>query len=300
MTKPKIAVLGATGKIGFAAASVLREVGVPVRAIIRDAAKESPLRVLGCEVGFADLQDPDSISAEIADCDAVQILLPPPPRAADAEAEMRRVIENLAEALDEAKPNRVVAISDYGAHIGEGVGMPYMFYLYEERLRQLDTDVTFLRSAEHIEGWAPFIPGAIATGVLPSFHHPVDAEFPTVSAPDVGTIAADLLRGAISSTAEVIHVEGPRRYSANDVAASLSRLTDGTITAEELPRSEWARVLNQSLSESSAQLVIGVYEAHNTGGLIDVEPGARDVRRGATNLTDALQRLVLAVTDNTL
>lgn len=258
--------------------------------------------MLGCEVGFADLQDPVSLSKEIAGANAVQILLPPPPLAEDTEAEMRRVTESLVQALEEVKPDRVVAISDYGAHVGKGVGMPYMFHLFENRLRQLDTDTVLVRSAEHIEGWAPFIPGAIATGVLPSFHHPVDAEFPTVSAPDVGLITADLLRGATAGSSQVIHVEGPRRYSANHVAASLSQVVGRTVIAGALPRSQWQEILMSSLSESAAQLVIDVYDAHNKGGLVDIEPDGGDVRYGATELIDALRPLVHAVTNkaNTL
>jgi NAD(P)H dehydrogenase (quinone) len=290
-----IAVVGAAGKIGYSTSFALRKAGVPVRAILRDATKTTQLTAIGCEVGLADLQDSAALSVEIAKADAVQIILPPPPQAEDAEGEMRRSIESLAEALEAARANRVLAISDYGAHVGEGVGMPYMFYLFEERLRQLKMDKVFLRSAEHMEGWVPFIPGAIATGVLPSLHHPVEAEFPTVSAPDVGLIAADLLRGASTGSGEqIVHVEGPRRYSTNDVATALSQLVRRPVIAQELPRSQWQEALRLGLSASTAQLVVDVYDAHNKGGLIDVEPNRGEVRHGTTELIDALRPLVSA------
>lgn len=208
---------------------------------------------------------------------------------------MRQSIESLAEALEEARPSRVVAISDYGAHISEWVGMPSLFRLFEERLRKLEAPKVFLRSAEHMHGWAPFIPVAQSAGILPSLHHPVDALFPTVSTADVGLIAADLLRDETSGIGErTVHAEGPRRYSANDVASALSELLGREVTAQPVPRDQWEESLEQGLSPRMAKLVADVYDAHNKGGLIDVEPGNGELRRGTTELIDALRPLAPA------
>lgn len=295
VTKPTIAIVGAAGKIGFSTSKFLREAGFPVRAILRNNKKANLLTAIGCDVAVADLQNSTALSAGIAGADAVQIILPPPPQAKDVVGEMLRYIESMTEALELARPNRVLAISDYGAHLGAGVGMPFVFGIFEERLRQLDLEKLFLRSAEHMEGWAPFIPGAIATGVLPSLHHPVDVLFPTVSAPDVGLISAGLLRDASTGLKErTIHVEGPQRYSADDVAAALSQLLGRRVGAQELPRSQWPAILQQGLSASAAKLVIDVYEAHNKGGLIDVEPNNGQVLHGKTEMIDALRPLVPA------
>jgi uncharacterized protein YbjT (DUF2867 family) len=300
VSKAKIAVVGAAGKIGYATSSALRKAGVPVRAIMRDATNADRLRAIGCEIGLVDLRDSAGLSVEIAKADGVQIILPPPPQAEDADSEMRQIIESLVTALEKATPSRVVAISDYGAHVGRGVGMPYMFHVFEERLDRLNTDKVFLRSAEHMEGWASLIPGALATGVLWSLHHPVEGQFPTVAAPDVGLIAADLLRGASSGNGEqIVHAEGPRRYSANDVATAVSQLARRSVTAQELPRSRWEETLQLGLSPSSAKLVVDVYDAHNRGGLIDIEPSRGEVRRGATELIDALRPLVSATINRT-
>lgn len=288
------AVVGAAGKIGYATSLALREAGVPVRAILRDQGKASRLRAIGCDVALADLQDPVALGRAIANADAVQVILPPPLRAPDAIGDMRRSIDGLAEALERARPNRVLAVSDYGAHVGEGVGMPSVFHAFEERLRRLEMPKVFLRSAEHMEGWGAFIPVAAAAGIVPSLHHPVERAFPAVSAPDVGLIAADLLvRPAAAPDDDVVHAEGPRRYSATDVAAALSRLLGRTVAAQALPRAQWRESLEQILSASAATLLIELYDAHNKGGLIDVEPDGQ-VRYGATELIDALRPLVPA------
>jgi hypothetical protein len=135
----------------------------------------------------------------------------------------------------------------------------------------------------------------IATGTLPSLHHPVEKTFPTVSAPDVGLIAAKLLLGMSPGSGElVIHAEGPRRYSATDVSLALSQLLGHKITAVSLPRAQWQESLERFLSTSAARLLVELYDAHNKGGLIDVAPNTREVRYGTTELIEALRPLVAA------
>lgn len=287
-----IAILGAAGKIGFATSRALREAGVPVRAILRDPAKAERLSAIGCDVAIADLQDTAALAKAIAGADAVQIILPPRPQAEDMAGDLLLSAETIAEALEESRPALVLAISDYGAHLGKGFSIPGLFSIMEQRFRRLDMRRIFLRSAEHMEGWGRVAPAAIATGILPSFHDPVDKKIPNVSAQDVGRIAADLLlHPDIETQEQIVHAEGPRRYSASDVAAALSQLLGRPITAQALPRSQWRETLGRAMGASAADLLTELYDVHSKG-LIDVEPNARDVRYGTTELIDALRPLV--------
>ena len=286
------AIVGAAGKVGYSTSLALRKAGVPVRAVLRDESKAGPLSEIGCDIALADLQDPAALGWAVANAEAVQVILPP-----DGVGEMRRSIESVAEAIKQARPSRVLAISDYGAHVREDIGMPTRYRRFEEALRQLEMPKVFLRSAEHMQGWGLAIPVAIAAGVLPSFHAPVDMEFPTISAPDLGRIAADLLLHPNAGTAlEVVHAEGPRRYSANDVATALGQLLGRTVTAQAVPRSQRQENFERVLSESAAKLLVDLYDAHNKGGLVDVEAKG-DVRYGTTELIDALRPLVPAAVD---
>lgn len=288
------AIVGAAGKVGYATSLALREAGVPVRAILRDAAKAARLREIGCEIAIADLQDAKALAKAIGDADVVQIILPPSPQAKDTAREMREAIESLAGALEETRPKRVLAVSDYGAHIAHDIGMPTMCRTFEERISQLNGHKLFLRSAEHMQGWGRAIPAAIASGTLPSFHDPVDIPFPTISAPDLGVIAAKLLLQPTSEKdVEIVHAEGPRRYSANDVATALSELLGRTINVEAVPRSQWTEIFEQVMSVSLAELLVKANDAQNKGGLVDVEPNSSDIRYGTTELIDALRPLLL-------
>jgi uncharacterized protein YbjT (DUF2867 family) len=205
---------------------------------------------------------------------------------------MAGIIDATAGALIARPPKTVLAISDYGAHVESGTGITMTFRYLEDRLNQVPSAVIFLRSAEHMQNWARVICSALETGVLPSLHHPVSKMFPTISAPDLGPISAELLlRKPNEVRPRVIHAEGPRRYSALEVAATLSEISGREIVARELPEQDWIPTLTRGgISESYAQLVHELFVAHNAGR-IDVEPGG-EVRLGTTELTEVFRALM--------
>jgi NAD(P)H dehydrogenase (quinone) len=288
------AIVGAAGKVGYSTATALRKTGAPVRAILRDGAQAARLSALGCEIALADLQDANALAQALGTADVVQIILPATPQAKDTAAEMRSGIESLAAALEQARSKRVLAISDYGAHITADIGMPTMFRHFEARLGRLEGHKLILRSAEHMQNWGRMIPAVLASGTLPSFHDPVETVFPTISAPDLGPIAAALLlRPGSGQGLEIIHAEGPRRYSATDVATALSELFGRAIKAQAVPRSQWKATFERGMNASLAELLIKANDAQNQGGLVDVEPSGA-VRYGTTELIDALRPLVPA------
>jgi NAD(P)H dehydrogenase (quinone) len=279
------AILGATGKAGGAAARVLRQHGLPVRAIVRDRARAQELAALGCEIAVADFRDSAALTAAVDGAEAVQAIIPVSPQGPDPLAAMRATSEAICAALAAARPNRVVAISDFGAERGAGTGITLAFHHLEARLRESAPQAIFLRSAEHMQNWSRLFKAAAETGVLPSLHHPVTKIFPMVSAQDVGMVAADLMASPTAPPG-IVYVEGPRRYTPQDVADTLSRVFGKTIVAGELPRADWiAALVRGGLSAGYAALVAELYDAHNAG-LIEVEPGVSDVRRGATEFAD--------------
>jgi NAD(P)H dehydrogenase (quinone) len=180
----------------------------------------------------------------------------------------------------------MTGVQGHGAHLPEGTGITMILHRLEVRLRAIAVTTTFVRSAEHMTNWLRQLPAARAQGVLPSLHHPVTRAFPIVSAFDVGVVAAELLAvpRAPSSTPHVLHVEGPRRHTASDIAEAFARKLARPVVARELPRVEWTKAL-AGLGPSYAHLVAELQDAHNKG-LIDVEPGGA-VRRGTTELADA-------------
>ncbi|WP_175835427.1 NAD(P)H-binding protein [Burkholderia anthina] len=287
-------IFGASGNVGLSTVATLRDAGHPVRAVLRDARHRERFAQLGCDVAIVDLTDARAIDAAIAGAQAVQILCPVPVTDSDPAATMERTIDIVTGALVANPPPVLLALSDYGAERDGNTGITRLFHRLEVKLKTVPTRLTLLRAAEHLQNWARVLPVALGTGVLPSFHHPVDKVFPTVWAPDVGVAAARLLLDPAESGngPRVVSIEGPRRVSVRDVAAMLGAAAGREIVARELPRDAWtATLLRAGLSERHAQLIVDLYDVHNAGQ-IDVEAGVSERVYGATAPAEALAVLV--------
>lgn len=288
-------IFGASGKVGRATATALRNAGRPVRAVVRQAKQGEALARIGCEIVCADLIDPATVASAIKGAAAVQILCPVPVGDTDPASTMQRMIDVAADALRANPPPAVLALSDYGAELDRGTGLTRLFHLLEERLKPLATQLTLLRSAEHAQNWAAMLPVMLATGRLPSLHAPLDRAFATVSTLDVGALAAELLLETPSAkTLRIVSVEGPRRVSLNEVARAFSAVVGREVVADAVPREAWAPMLQRAgLSENHVQLLTELYDAVNAGQ-IDVEKGVSEQRFGKTELTDVFTSLLAA------
>ena len=286
-----VAVIGATGSVGYSTSAALRQAGVSVKAIVHDASKAGRLKEIGCEIVEADLQDSGSLAKAISGAESVQVILPLRPQTKDPAADLCSSGESIIEALEQVNPKHILVISDYGAHVAEDIGMPSVFHEFEADFRELGGHKVILRSAEHMHNWGRSIPTALESGALPSFQDPVDMLQPTISAQDLGQISAQLLLPNGGNDLEIFHAEGPRRYSASDVAEALSKLSGRAVNAQAVPRAAWNKAFER-LPPSLAELLIKANDAKNKGGLVDVEPNVGEVIYGTTELLDALRPLL--------
>ncbi|MDN7425882.1 NAD(P)H-binding protein [Burkholderia sp. AU45388] len=289
-------IFGASGNVGLSTVTALRNAGHSVRAVLRDARHRERFVQLGCDVAIAGLADANAIAAAIDGAQAVQLLCPAPAVDPDPAATMTRTIDAATAALAANPPPALLALSDYGAELEGNTGITRLFRDFEARLKTIPTQLTLLRSAEHLQNWARALPVALGTGVLPSFHHPVGKVFPTVWAPDVGVVAARLLLDAPEggSGPRIVSVEGPRRVSVTAIADTLGAVARRAIVAHALPRDTWsATLLRAGLSERHAQLIVDLYDVHNAGR-IDVEADVSERVYGTTTLEEALAVLVRA------
>lgn len=285
-------IFGASGQVGRATITALRGAGHAVRAVVRDASRAESLVRIGCDVVVADLDDAASVTQALKGAHAVQVLCPLPYNAPDLAAAMRRTVEATARVLRDHSGLPVVVLSDYGAQIGAGAGFATCFHQLEAAFVDAVPHVTLLRSAQHMENWVRLVPVALETGRLPSLQHPLDAPMPMVSAADVGAVCAELLTAGLAREGRRLEsVEGPRRFSALDVAQRLGDVAQREISAFALPRDAWEPTLRSAgLGASLIQLVIETNDAQNDGR-IDVEPGS-ERRFGTTDLRDVLAMLV--------
>ena len=168
-----------------------------------------------------------------------------------------------------------------------------MLRALEDRLAQLPGQKVFLRSAGHMQNWGRVLPVVKATGHLPTFHDPPDAPLPTVSAMDLGTIAAKLMLEQVPSGngVKIVHAEGPRRYSNEDVAGTLGQIFGHQVDVAVVPREKWTETLEKGMSLSLAELLVRANDAMNKGGLLDAEQDG-EIMYGTTELFDVLQEIM--------
>jgi NAD(P)H dehydrogenase (quinone) len=230
------AVTGITGKVGCVVARALLAAGLPVRAVVRDADKGRPWAEKGCEVAIASIADADDLTNAFSGVAGVFLMTPPD---FDPEPGFPKTLDAIAAiktAIDAARPGKVVFLSTVGAHVGK-FNLLNNAKITEEGLRTEHVPVAFLRAAWFMEN-ASWDVEAAKAGVVPSFLQPLDHPVPMVATADVGGTAVGLLLESWTGQ-RIVELEGPRRYSANDVAAGFAEAVRHPVRMEAVPRDTW-------------------------------------------------------------
>lgn len=281
------AVMGITGQVGSQVAANLLRAGQSVRAIARDASKAQAWAERGCEIAIADADDRDALASAFARTEGVFLMIPPDYDPAPGFPRVRAIIENVVTALRHARPAKVVFLSTVGAHV-ERFSLLNNSRLMEHALRSLALPTAFVRAAWFMEN-ASWDVDAAKAGLIPSFLQPLDHPIPMVATADIADTVAGTLREDWQGT-RVIELEGPRRYSAQDIARSFAAVLGHPVRAEPVPRDTWEnlfRAQGMQHPEPRIQMLDGFNE-----GWIDFEGGTTEARRGNTKLDTVLRSLI--------
>src|SRR5919205_2125915 len=165
MQNGKILVVGATGRVGGAAAERLLEAGFEVRALVRRAEKGERLRTLGAEVAVGDATAPETLEPAVQGCSGVfSALGAGPGRGAPEMVEYRGNL-NLLSAARSAGVGRFVYSSVHLADhpLAQKVGAFREKARFErELLAAGDVSSTILRPAMFMETLDMMIQGPLA------------------------------------------------------------------------------------------------------------------------------------------
>jgi uncharacterized protein YbjT (DUF2867 family) len=92
-------------------------------------------------------------------------------------------------------------------------------------------------------------------GILRTFF-PIDFKIPMVDPVDIGKTAARFMVEPVEATG-LRYVEGPDRYSSQDVAIAFATALDKPVEAVEIPRARWMEVFeSMGFSEKAASLMV--------------------------------------------
>jgi NAD(P)H dehydrogenase (quinone) len=281
------AVTGITGKVGGQVAHGLLAKGHKVRAIVRTPAKGEEWAALGCEVAIASIDDAAALAEAFRGTEGVFLMTPPNYDPEIGFPDTQRNAAAIRHSIEEGHPKKVIFLSTVGAQVAE----PNLLNnsgMTEAMLRTVSVPVAFLRAAWFMENAAWDIDTA-KTGVVHSFLQPLDHQIPMVATEDIAQTAVDLLTETWEGV-RITELEGPERYSANDVAAALAVALGNPVRSEIVPRASWEELF-RSQGMKNPILRIRMVDGFNEGW-IEFESGQEGSRKGTTTLASALRSLV--------
>jgi len=282
-----VAVTGITGKVGSQVARGLLALGQAVRAVVRSRAKGDEWATLGCDVFVASIDDAEAMTEAFRGVDGVFLMTPPNYDPEPGFPDTQRNSVAIRTAIEESRPGKVVFLSTVGAQVTE----PNLLNnsgMTEAMLRTVPVPVAFLRAAWFMENAAWDIESA-KSGVVHSFLQPLDHRIPMVATEDIAQTAVELL-GQSWNGVRIVELEGPERYSSNDVAAALASALRTPVRNEIVPRSTWEELF-RSQGMKNPLPRIRMVDGFNEGW-IDFESEQHGSRKAGTTLQAALQALV--------
>lgn len=245
-------VMGATGHVGSAVANELLARGEPVTILTRTPDSAVTWADRGAVVAEADADDVASLRAAFRKGHRAFVLNPPADPTGDTDAIEKRTIGNILAALDGSGLEKIVAASTYGAQPGQAIGDLSTLWQLEEGLRSQPIPAAINRGAYYMTNWLSYADVVRKTGVLPSMF-PADTEIPMVAPTDLGVAAAKRLLTPLDDTS-IEYVEGPARYSPQDVADAFAAVLNCQVSVDVAPRRTWEDVFRGAgFSEEAAR-----------------------------------------------
>lgn len=249
-------VLGATGHVGSAVAERLLSRGEEVTIVTRSRERGEPLRSLGAQVAVLDVRDTGALTQLLRSAKRAFLLNPPADPSADVVAEERTTAASIARAVSDARLEQVVLQSTYGAQPGDAIGDLGVLYELEQRLAAQPTPVHVLRGAYYMSNWDSALELAREGRVQSLF--PATFALPMVAPADLAEVACARLRERDRSSS-LTYVEGPARYSSDDVARAFAMALGREVVVETVAERDWEATLRGfGFSERSAQAMAGM------------------------------------------
>lgn len=268
-------IAGITGNVGGATARQVLKDGHNVRALVRDTAKARSWAEQGVELVQGDWNDPASLITALTGVDGAYLMMPPTQTPSRDWREAKAVVASYKQAVEQAKPKKLVLLSSYGSEQPSGIGLITATHLLEEGVGNLDIPTAVLRPGGFFENYVAQIAPTRQSETLYSFYQPVDRKLLMTATADIGAEAARLL------TTDWIGkriVEIGDEHSPTEIAAAMAEVFGQPITAQAVPRAQWSGVLQQfELPADSTWAFEEMADAINSGHIHHNVPGTEAV-----------------------
>jgi uncharacterized protein YbjT (DUF2867 family) len=219
-----ILVIGATGQVGREVVRQLATAGASLRALVRDPARASHIRLPGVEIVVGDLARPETLEPALEGVERVFLASP-------AEPDQVELQGNVLHACKRLGVGRIVKISvaggpDAATQIGR------WHWTTEKQIEASGLGFTMLRPSLFMQQTLRFAPSIAAMG---SFSLPCGAgEVPLVDCRDVAAVAVAALTGE-GHDRRIYDVTGPEALSFEAVAAAIGQAIGKKVSYVHVP-----------------------------------------------------------------
>ena len=221
-----ILVTGATGLNGTALVRKLSAKGVPLRALVRNAAKAAEIAALpNVEIAIADMAKPETLPEALAGVDRAMLN-------SSADPAMVEVQSNFIAAAAKAGVRHVVKLSGIMPALDSPFRFARMHGEIEKRLVASGMAFTHLRAGEFMPSYFRQVPMILAKGAL--FLPMENQRIASIDIGDLAEIAALVLTNP-GHEGKIYPLTGPEALTMTEVAERLSAATGKTIKYINVP-----------------------------------------------------------------
>ncbi len=220
-----ILITGATGRVGGATLKQLSNRGVPVRALVRNAAKAALVAGPLIETAIGDLAHPHSLEAALEGVASALLVSPLDPHQVELQG-------NFIDAAKRTGRVHVVKISGLGTALDSSVRSGRWHAQTEKYLEDSGLPFTHLRPPFFMQNILRFAPTIRASGEFVGSLN--QGKVAMIDVEDIAAVAATAL--TTSAHAGKLYVlTGPEALSYPDVADRLSRSLGKAVTYKDVP-----------------------------------------------------------------
>ncbi len=245
-----ILVTGATGLNGSELVRRLAARGVPVRALVRSAAKAEGLSLLPkVEIVEGDMARPETLIRPLQGVDRAMLI-------SSSDPPMLEVQSNFIEAAGKAGVKHVVKLSGIMPELDSPFRFARLHGQIEQTLEASGMAFTHLRAGEFMHAYFRQVPSIVAKRAL--FLPMEDAKIASIDVGDIAEVAAAVLTGS-GHEGKIYRLTGPEALSMAEVAQKLSAATGKRIqyvnvAPEEAKRAQLAAGVPPFTADALAEL----------------------------------------------